>query len=495
MEYNFFQKCAEYVFSITFEIEKYDQNCTKREENMPKVSVIMPSLNVAPYIKECIDSVICQTMHDIEVLCVDAGSTDGTRKILEEYAQKDPRIRVLHSVKKSYGYQMNLGIRESTGEYIGIVETDDYILSDMYEELYAYAKEHDADFVKSDFDIFTTLHSRQRIFLRYSLKKHSSARYNKLFTWEDYLDDQKNVDIFIWNGIYKKSFLLENHILFQETAGAAFQDCGFRYQVAFYVKRGFFIERSFYRYRRDNVNSSTYNSKCVLFNLAECKNLIHLVQERGLTDKRRWEFLAREIMGIAIGSYMELLTWGKSDSHTSEALDEFRDILRDFIKSGILTRSSVTEALWTELRMFVENSDFYNYYAHLKAEVTSETIHQFLEVLSAQKQIILFGSGQVGSSAYCLIRSNGIDHITAFCDNDSKKWNQTYMGCKILSPEEAVKRFPNAYFLITNAAHTSEIKEQLYSYGVSRQQVAIYEQSTFPLHCMHKAIQSDVKEL
>ena len=123
---------------------------------MPKVSVIMPSLNVAPYIRECMESVIHQTLRDIEILCVDAGSTDGTWEILEEYAQADRRIKLFHSEKKSYGYQMNLGLKEAVGEYIGIVETDDYILPEMYEELYAYAVEHDADFVKSDFDVFTT---------------------------------------------------------------------------------------------------------------------------------------------------------------------------------------------------------------------------------------------------------------------------------------------------------------------------------------------------
>ena len=90
---------------------------------MPKLSIIMPSLNVHLYIKDCLESVIHQTLHDLEILCIDAGSTDGTWEILEKYAGKDNRIRLIRSPQKSYGYQMNLGIRESTGEYIGIVET------------------------------------------------------------------------------------------------------------------------------------------------------------------------------------------------------------------------------------------------------------------------------------------------------------------------------------------------------------------------------------
>lgn len=96
----------------------------------------MPSYNVGIYIGECIESVVSQTLKDIEIICVDAGSTDGTLEILEEYAAKDERIRLLHSDMKSYGHQMNMGLASACGEYIGIVETDDFIAPDMYEELY-----------------------------------------------------------------------------------------------------------------------------------------------------------------------------------------------------------------------------------------------------------------------------------------------------------------------------------------------------------------------
>ena len=101
-----------------------------------KVSVILPSLNVKKYIRECIDSVIHQTLKEIEVIFVDAGSTDGTLEILEEYSSKDDRITLMRSDKKSYGYQVNLGIKQARGKYIGIVETDDFIDPKMYEELY-----------------------------------------------------------------------------------------------------------------------------------------------------------------------------------------------------------------------------------------------------------------------------------------------------------------------------------------------------------------------
>ena len=88
---------------------------------MIKVSVLMPSLNVVRYIRECMESVISQTMEEMEILCIDAGSTDGTLEILEEYVRKDRRVRLIKADKKSYGYQMNLGLKEALGEYIVVV--------------------------------------------------------------------------------------------------------------------------------------------------------------------------------------------------------------------------------------------------------------------------------------------------------------------------------------------------------------------------------------
>ena len=119
--------------------------------NTSKVSIIMPSLNVGPFIRECIDSAVNQTLTDIEILCVDAGSTDGTAEILQEYAAKDSRVHFIHSDVRSYGYQMNLGLDAATGEYIGILETDDWTEPNQFEKMYEAAKAQDADLVKSNY--------------------------------------------------------------------------------------------------------------------------------------------------------------------------------------------------------------------------------------------------------------------------------------------------------------------------------------------------------
>ena len=94
---------------------------------MCKVSIIVPTYNVAPYIAECMDSLIDQTLEEIEILCVDAASDDGTREVLEAYASKDSRVKILDDIMHSTGYAKNIGIDAAQGEYIGIVESDDYV--------------------------------------------------------------------------------------------------------------------------------------------------------------------------------------------------------------------------------------------------------------------------------------------------------------------------------------------------------------------------------
>ena len=461
---------------------------------MIKVSVLMPSLNVVRYIRECMESVISQTMKEMEVLCIDAGSTDGTLEILEEYAQKDRRVRLIKADKKSYGHQMNLGLKEAVGEYIGVVETDDLIRPKMYEELYAAARKNNADYVKSDFDIFTTLEDRQRIFLRYSLKKHSGITYDAIYTPQDFLMRKQTIDIFIWNGIYRRDFLLEKGIWFQETPGAAFQDCGFRYQVVLNAERGVFLEGSFYRYRRDNVDSSTYNKRCVLFNLAECKNLLRIAKKAGMESQEQTAFLARECAVIALAPYTELLMWGQPADGTKEALEGFRTILKDFIEHGSLDRASVTGDAWMEIRMFVENPDFYDYYAHLRAETAAQAILDFLHEIAKKRQVVLFGSGFVGSCAYCLLRNNGIQNIVSFCDNDERKWGSAYMGSMIISPKGAVERFPDAFYLITNAGHSNEIQKQLLALGVGRDQIMTYSLTTSPMDCTNMVMRCSSRD-
>lgn len=443
---------------------------------MPKVSIIMPSLNVAVYIRECMESVVHQSLKDIEILCIDAGSTDGTYEILKEYAASDSRIRLLQSDKKSYGYQINLGMDMAKGEYLGIVETDDYVEADMYEVLYKAAVEEDLDFVKAGFDVFITSAGGEPYQLRYPM-----SDCNQLISAEYFTEKQLSNDIYIWNGIYKLSFLRDHRIRLNESPGAAFQDCGFRYLVDTKIRRGRFLERSFYRYRRDNSASSTYNSHCIRYNLEECKYIRGRMAEEKITNRKIRSFIARETVMMALEPYRTFRGVRKPEEETEKVLNEFREIIKGDRREGLLRQEEMLPKHWIEMRLFTENPDAWEAYVAISAEAIYRPYRDFIEKMSKQKEIVVFCTGKVSLYALCLMRMNGIDTIQAFCDNDMEKWGSQHMGYKVLSPEEAVRQYPRAHYLVANRTYGAKMKEQLCSEGISEAEISIYRLPLSPM--------------
>ena len=115
----------------------------------PKVSVIIPVYNTDQYIGRCLESVIKQSLHDIEIICINDASTDESLAILQKYAEKDVRIRILaHEKNRGVGLSRDLGVAESTGEYLAFLDGDDSFDLDFCEKLYSTAKENDADMAK-----------------------------------------------------------------------------------------------------------------------------------------------------------------------------------------------------------------------------------------------------------------------------------------------------------------------------------------------------------
>ena len=118
---------------------------------MPAVSVLIPCFNVERYLRECLDSVVNQTLRDLEIICVNDGSTDATPDILREYAARDSRILLIDKQNSGYGDSMNRALDAASGDYIGIVESDDRADPAMFETLHDLAVKFDCDLVKSNF--------------------------------------------------------------------------------------------------------------------------------------------------------------------------------------------------------------------------------------------------------------------------------------------------------------------------------------------------------
>ena len=221
--------------------------------SQPKVSILVPCYNVEKYIRQCMDSVVNQTLKDIEIICINDGSKDHTLSILQEYARKDNRIQIIDKTNSGYGHSMNLGLEKATGEYIGIVESDDFVELDMFETLYNTAKQYDVEVVKSNFYGYIT-------------KTDTNTKITVIPTKDEkqVICPRKRQGIFwsmpcIWAAIYKKDFLQSNNIDFLPTPGASYQDTAFNFKVWAMAEKVYLLPDVFLHYRQDNENSSVNN--------------------------------------------------------------------------------------------------------------------------------------------------------------------------------------------------------------------------------------------
>ena len=251
---------------------------------MMKISIIVPVYNVEEYLSECLESILNQTLQDIEILCINDGSIDSSLSILEMYAQKDARVKIFSKPNSGYGHTMNIGLDNASGEYIGIVESDDYVPPEMYEELYKQAKQNDLDFIKADFYRFTT--ENGKLDLEYNaLANGKDEYYNKV------LDPAENIEIFkfimnTWSGIYKRDFIEEYHIRHNETPGASFQDNGFFFQTFCQASRIMFVNKPYYMNRRDNPNSSVKSGDKVFCMRDEHEFIRNFLEEKPILKEK-----------------------------------------------------------------------------------------------------------------------------------------------------------------------------------------------------------------
>ncbi|HHV10477.1 MAG TPA: glycosyltransferase [Clostridiales bacterium] len=351
------------------------------ENRRPKVSIIIPSLNVISYIAECLESAINQTLKDIEIICVDAGSTDGTLEVINSYAANDNRIKLIVSEKKSYGYQMNMAMDVAAGEYIGIIESDDYVKLDMYEALYKIAKENGLDFIKSDFYRFTSKEDGS-INSAYHNIAWQSKYYNKVIKpLEERIAFRFIMNT--WSGIYRNEFIKGNSIRHNETPGASFQDNGFWFQTFTLAERAYFLDKAYYMNRRDNPNSSVFSKEKVYCICEEYDYIRSFLQKNNCLDKLKFLFSY-----ICYQNYKFNLN-RIAEEYKLEFLEKCSADFRKMRDNGELDYSLFGKAEWEILLSIIDNPKEY----YEKAIVQKR---ELIEKITGYKNVIIYGVGMVG---------------------------------------------------------------------------------------------------
>lgn len=317
---------------------------------MPKVSILMPACNVEKFLRECMDSVVAQTLKDIEIICIDDGSRDTTSYILDAYAETDKRIKVIHKPNSGYGHSMNVGLDHATGEYVGIIETDDFAELDMFENLYNIAAFNKADVVKSNYYTYVSKPNPKSTYFEI-LKEYDL--YDCVFRPSDHQDIFR-VRPSIWTGIYRREFLVQNKIRFNETPGASYQDTSFAFQIWACAERAVLIRDAYLHYRTDNGGSSVKSAGKIFCICDEYVFLEQFLKERPSIEARLQELE----MSLKYESYrwnLFRLTPEFRYAFLMRMSKEFSEAR----EKKLLNRRYFTEYSWKTMHRIIDDMDGY----------------------------------------------------------------------------------------------------------------------------------------
>ena len=219
-----------------------------------QVSVVIPVFNVAPYLRQCLDSLVGQTLKDIEIICVDDGSTDGSGAILDEYAAKDGRVRVVHQANAGAGAARNAGLARAAGEYLFFCDPDDWADSDMLERMYAKASAAKADVLLTGRVVELGDGECIRVTLRKALEQFAGpfegcALGDWLF---------RAVKPSLWDKLFRLDWIRRESVGFQAIRNH--NDWFFTYSAVSSAVRIATLEGAFYHYR-NNREGSLQSSK------------------------------------------------------------------------------------------------------------------------------------------------------------------------------------------------------------------------------------------
>ena len=337
----------------------------------PKISVIVPIYKVEKYLVQCIDSILNQTLEDIEVILVDDGDRDACRFIIDHYEQNDKRVKAIHEKNGGYGASVNKGMEIAVGEYISIIESDDFIEPTMYEEMYKKAQKFDADIVKTPYyEYYSENLPSPHIIICPWIQNFNAVPQDKLISVLDY-PCFMGTHPSIWSAIYKRSYLDSHDIRFETAKGAGYVDQTIKIHLYLNTDRILWLNQPFYYYRSDNSDASdkNFNFKAML---SRWQN-IHLLLKNKYADKYasiapyliREEYICTILKTqkaniIPNRRYSEILV--KNFSFTKNAVIRNSPVLPETWKRNLITLKQNKENLGSIFSKANDNAQNFKFY-------------------------------------------------------------------------------------------------------------------------------------
>lgn len=326
-------------------------------DNKIKVSIIIPVYNVEKYISRCLDSVVNQTLKEIEIILVNDGTKDSSLDICEKYAKKDKRVKIFSKVNEGLGLTRNYGVKRATGEYIAFLDSDDFIELDFYEKLYneSLKEKTDATFAC----IKTYFNSKEnpkieKIPFRNNVVSSKELMYNLLHVKNTSEYGNEYMSMCVWRAIYKRSIIKENNILFESERKFISEDILFNIDFCMNSKNISFVRDTYYYYCiNGNSLTTTYKEDRFEKDIILYKEIIRRLKKYG------------EYEHVKKGLYSLFLCYVRAVIK-QEVFCNFKD-KKDVLKKikKIITDKSVREALKYKENESIQRS-LYDFLIRLK---------------------------------------------------------------------------------------------------------------------------------
>lgn len=287
---------------------------------MIKISVLIPVYNSEKYLVRCLNSVINQSLKDIEIIIANDGSKDSSLKIIKEFQKEDKRIKIIDKINEGVVKTRNILLKYAIGKYCINIDSDDWIEKDYLQRIYLEAEKNNLDLVVSDI-IIDYGKNNEYVFTDLRIKDNeiiNGDKYFKLFLTENFYG-------YTWNKLIKRELLIKNNISYNEKIYFLCEDTNIILKICKYSKRIGKLNKAYYHYMQTDTNGSKNLNISHLYDIYECFNdLIDFYNK----DLLKIVLLKR----VKIGNLIALIIGGKFSKYTKtekfieELLDEFKEI-------------------------------------------------------------------------------------------------------------------------------------------------------------------------
>lgn len=388
-----------------------------------KVSVVIPVYNVDLYLRTCLDSIVHQSLEEIEIICIDDGSTDDSCAILEEYAKKDSRFHIITLEHQGVSEARNTGIKRVTGEYIYFQDSDDWLDEQALERLYHVSKEKDLDVLYFSSQQHDEFNFQDDLGYFTRIESHEKAVWKGL----DLLEFCMQTNTYypnIWCQFYKTSFIFEEQMKFVHDS--VYDDCAFSFEIILKAKRAYAIADSFYHYR---------------------------LRSNSIVTSRATHHNVESYLTVWMNSLLVV----KSLKLSPKPLSIARDYL-DYLR----------KLAYQEYRKVYDNHqrDFNDLFYQLERIYFGESFQEetnsvaFLQQRSDYPELCFFGAGEECIRMLHFFKDNQLLFPVAICDNAKSKQGTTLEGVPVMSFPEACEKYPNMRVIVTSIRVYHPLKAQ-----------------------------------